>query len=86
MVLPKLDSILDLHLEDVIGILDETRYTNALATRLIVRSIMPHRHGGFDAVIDLDNSSNLDWFCWDGSEYGIWKSTGQQTFQEFSID
>jgi hypothetical protein len=59
----KLDSILDLHLEDVIGIFGETRYTNTLVTRLIVRSLMPHKHGGFDAekviVIDLDNSSNL---------------------------
>ena len=59
----KLDSILDLHLEDMIRIFGETRYTNALVTRLIVRSLMPHKHGGFDAekviVIDLDNSSNL---------------------------
>ena len=59
----KLDSIIDLHLEDMIGIFGETRYTNALVTRLIVRSLMPHKHGGFDAekviVIDLDNSSNL---------------------------
>lgn len=57
----KLDSILDLHLEDMIGIFGETRYTNALVTRLIVRSLMPHKHGGLDAekviVIDLDNSS-----------------------------
>jgi hypothetical protein len=59
----KLDSILDLHLEDMIGIFGETRYTNALVTRLIVRSLMPHKHSGFDAekviVIDLDNSYNL---------------------------
>lgn len=59
----KLDSILDLHLEDMIGIFGETRYTNALVTRLIVRSLMPYIYGGFDAekviVIDLDNSSNL---------------------------
>lgn len=59
----KLDSILDLHLEDMIGIFGETRYTTALVTRLIVRSLMPHKHGGLDAekviVIDLDNSSNL---------------------------
>ncbi len=58
----KLDSILELHLDYIIGIVGETRYTNALVTRLIVRSLMPHRHGGFDAekvmVIDLDNSSN----------------------------
>ncbi|MFZ0404382.1 MAG: hypothetical protein WAL79_01045 [Nitrososphaeraceae archaeon] len=59
----KLDSMLDLHLDDMIGIFGETRYTNALVTRLIVRSLMPHKHGEFDAekviVIDLDNSSNL---------------------------
>lgn len=59
----KLDSILDLRLEDMIGIFGETRYTNALVTRLIVRSLMPHKDGGFDGekviVIDLDNSSNL---------------------------
>ena len=59
----KLDSILDLHLEDMIGIFGETRYTNALVIRLIVRFLTPHKHGGFDAekviVIDLDNSSNL---------------------------
>lgn len=58
----KLDSILQLHLDDIIGIVGETRYTNALITRLIVRSLLPHRHGGFDAkkvmVIDADNSSN----------------------------
>jgi Rad51 protein len=58
----KLDSILQLHLDDIIGIVGETRHTNALVTRLIVRSLLPHRHGGFDAkkvmVIDADNSSN----------------------------
>lgn len=58
----KLDSILQLHLGDIIGIVGETRCTNALVTRLIVRSMLPHRHGGFDAkkimVIDADNSSN----------------------------
>ena len=58
----KLDSILQLHLEDIIGIVGDTRYTNALVTRLIVRSLLPHKHGGFDAkkvmVIDADNSSN----------------------------
>jgi hypothetical protein len=57
----KLDSILQLHLDDIIGIVGETRYTNALVTRLIVRSLLPHKHGGFDAnkvmVIDADNSS-----------------------------
>jgi hypothetical protein len=40
----------------------ETRYTNALVTRLIVRSLMPHKDGGFDGekvIVDHDNSSNL---------------------------
>jgi hypothetical protein len=58
----KLDSILQLHLDDIIGIVGDTRYTNALVTRLMVRSLLPHRHGGFDAkkvmIIDADNSSN----------------------------
>ena len=45
----KLDSILDLHLDDIIGIFGGTRYTNALATRLVVRSLLPRNHGGVDA-------------------------------------
>ena len=71
----KLESILQLHLEDIIGIVGETRYTNALVTRLIVRSLLPHRHGGMDAkkvmVIDADNSSN-PYLCVDfGRQYRI---------------
>ena len=46
----------------MIGIFGETRYTNALATRLVVRSLLPRNHGGVDAenviVIDADNSSS----------------------------
>jgi hypothetical protein len=69
----KLDSILQLHLDDIIGIVGETRYTNAVLTRLIVRSLLPHRHGGMDAkkvmVIDADNSSN-PYLCVDfGRQY-----------------
>jgi hypothetical protein len=69
----KLDLILQLHLDDIIGIIGETRYTNALVTRLIVRSLLPHRHGGMDAkkvmVIDADNSSN-PYLCVDfGRQY-----------------
>ena len=45
----KLDSILELHLEDMTGIFGESRYTNALVTKLIVRSLMPHKQGAFDA-------------------------------------
>lgn len=58
----KIDSILDLHLDDIIGIFGETRYTNALMTRLVVRSLLPHEHGGINAenviVIHVDNSSS----------------------------
>lgn len=57
-----LDTKLQLHLDDMIGVFGETRYTNALMTRLVVRSLLPHNHGGLDAetviVIDADNSSN----------------------------
>jgi hypothetical protein len=58
----KLDSKLQLHLDDMIGIFGETRYTNALMTRLVVRSLRPRNHGGINAeyviVIDADNSSS----------------------------
>src|SRR6476469_4584415 len=56
----KLDSKLQLHLDEVIGIFGDTRYTNVLMTRLVVRSLLPRTHGGVDAnnviVIDADNS------------------------------
>lgn len=56
----KLDSKLQLHLDDVVGIFGNTRYTNALTTRLVVRSLLPRNHGGINAeyvmVIDADNS------------------------------
>lgn len=46
----------------MIAVFGETRYTSALMTRLVVRSLLPHNHGGVDAetviVIDADNSSN----------------------------
>jgi hypothetical protein len=58
----KIDSKLQLHLDDIIGIFGDTRYTNALTTRLVVRSLLPRNHGGVDAgkviVIEADNSSN----------------------------
>jgi hypothetical protein len=58
----KLDLKLQLHLNDIIGIFGEIRYTNALATRLVVRSLLPRSHGGVNAenviVIDADNSSS----------------------------
>lgn len=57
-----LDTKLQLHLDDMIAVFGETRYTSALMTRLVVRSLLPHNHGGVDAetviVIDADNSSN----------------------------
>jgi hypothetical protein len=60
--LEKLDTILELHLDDIIGIFGETRYSNTLVTRLVVRSLLPRKHGGVDAknviVIDADNSSS----------------------------
>ena len=55
----KLDLKLELHLDDIIGIFGETRYTNTLATRLVVRSLLPRNYGGINAenviVIDADN-------------------------------
>ena len=71
----KLDSILELHLDDMIGIFGETRYTNALATRLVVRSLLPRNHGGVDAgnviVIDADNSSSPYLYVDIGRQYGM---------------
>ena len=48
----KIDWILDLHLDDIIGIFGETRYTNALTIRLVVRSLLPRNHGGIEAYQD----------------------------------
>ena len=48
----KLDSKLQLNLDDMTGIFGETRYTNALATRLVVRSLLPRNHGGIEAYQD----------------------------------
>ena len=58
----KLDSKIQLHLDDVLGIFGDTRYTNTLATRLVVRSLLPRTHGGVNSenviVIDSNNSSS----------------------------
>jgi hypothetical protein len=58
----KLDSRLELHPDNMIGIFGNTGYTNALATRLVVRSLLPRSYGGVNAenaiVIDADNSSS----------------------------
>ena len=55
--------------------LPETRYTNALATRLVVRSLLPRNHGGVDAenviVIDADNSSSPYLYVDIGRQYGM---------------
>ena len=71
----KLDSRLQLHLDDMIGIFGDTRYTNALMTRLVVRSLLPHNHGGIDAknvmVIDADNSSSPYLYVNVGREFGM---------------
>ena len=59
----------------MIGIFGETRYTNALATRLVVRSLLPRNHGGVDAgnviVIDADNSSSPYLYVKIGRQYGM---------------
>ena len=71
----KLDSILDLHLEDIIGIFGETRYSNALVTSLVVRSLLPRNHGGVDAskviVIDADNSVSPYLYVDFARQYGM---------------
>ena len=59
----------------MIGIFGETRYTNALATRLVVRSLLPRNHGGVNAenviVIDADNSSSPYLYVDIGRQYGM---------------
>ena len=71
----KIDSILDLHFDDFIGIFGETRYTNVFATRLVVRSLLPRNHGGVNAenviVIDADNSSSPYLYVDIGRQYGM---------------
>ena len=71
----KLDSILELHLDDIIGLFGETRYSNALVTRLVVRSMLPRKHAGVDAgnviVIDADNSSSPYLYVKIAREYGM---------------
>jgi Rad51 len=75
----KIDSILDLHQDDMIGIFGETRYTNALVTRLVVRSLLPRNHGGINAenviVIDADNSSSPYLYVNYAREYGMHHSS-----------
>ena len=71
----KLDSKLQLHLDDMIGVFGETRYTNALATRLVVRSLLPRTYGGVNAenviVIDADNSSSPYLYVDIGRRHGM---------------
>ena len=71
----KLDSKLQLHLDDMIGIFGDTRYTNALSTRIVVRSLLPRNHGGINAenvmVIDVDNSSDPYLYVNVGREFGM---------------
>ena len=71
----KLDSKLQLHLDDIIGIFGGTRYTNALTTRLVVRSLLPRNHGGINGenviVIDADNSSSPYMYVDFARKYGM---------------
>ena len=71
----KLDSKLQLNLDDMIGIFGGTRYTNGLTTRLVVRSLLPRNHGGIEAenviVIDSDNSSSPYLYVDIGRQYGM---------------
>ena len=71
----KLDTILDLHLENIIGIFGDTRFSSALTTRLVVWSLLPRNHGGVDAgkviVIDADNSVSPYLYVNFAREYGM---------------
>ena len=71
----KLDEKLQLHLDEMIGIFGQTRYTNGLAIKLVVRSLLPHNHGGVEAenviVIDADNSSSPYLYVDIGRQYGM---------------
>ena len=71
----KIDSILDLHVDDIIALFGQTRYTNALSTRLVVRSLLPRKHGGVAAenviVIDADNSSSPYLYVDIARQYGL---------------
>ena len=71
----KLDRILDLHFGEMIGIFGETRYSNALVTRLVVRSLLPRNHGGVNAenviVIDADISSSPYLYVDIARQYGM---------------
>ena len=59
----------------MIGIFGNTRYTNVLTTRLVVRSLLPRTHGGVDAenviVIDADNSSSPYLYVDIARKYGM---------------
>lgn len=71
----KLDRILDLHADDMIAIFGESRYSNVLVTRVVVRSLLPRNHGGIDAekviVIDADNSVSPYLYVNIAREYGM---------------
>ena len=60
----------------MIGIFGETRYTNALATRLVIRSLLPRTYGGINAeneiVIDADNSSSPYLYVSIARQYGMY--------------
>ena len=64
-----------MHVDDIIGLFGETRYTNALSTRLVVRSLLSRKHGGVGAenviVIDADNSVSPYLYVTIGRQYGM---------------
>ena len=91
----KLDWILDLHLEDTIGIFGQTKYTNILASSLVVRSLLPRNHGGVDAenvmVIDANNSSSPYLYVYiarvrNASSWRVTQGASYQTIHDISID
>ena len=71
----KLDSILELHLDDTVGIFGEPRFSSALTTRLVIRSLLPRNHAGVDTenviVIDADNSVSPCLYVSIAREYGL---------------
>ena len=71
----KLDLVLELYLDDTVGIFGEPRFSSALTTRLVVRSLLSRNHGGIDTenviVIDADNSVSPYDYVSIAREYGM---------------
>ena len=90
----KLDSVLELHLDDIVGIFGEPRFSNALVTRLVVRSLCTN-HGGVDAetviVINANNSSSPYLYVniarvRNASSWRVTQGASYQTVHDISID